>query len=80
VRLWARTTSDTATSSPAFGIVAGLPVDIAVLDGEPIVMRSADRCDFEALRSRQGQAEAIWSPMTSWRRTGRTCALLMLAT
>jgi len=31
----------------------------AVLDGEAIVMRSADRCDCEALRSRQGQAEAI---------------------
>jgi ATP-dependent DNA ligase len=31
----------------------------AVLDGEAIVMRSADRCDFEALRSREGQAEAI---------------------
>ena len=30
-----------------------------MLDGEAIVMRSADRCDFEALRSRQGQAEAI---------------------
>jgi ATP-dependent DNA ligase len=30
-----------------------------VLDGEAIVMRSADRCDFEALRSREGQAEAI---------------------
>jgi bifunctional non-homologous end joining protein LigD len=30
-----------------------------VLGGEAIVMRSADRCDFEALRSREGQAEAI---------------------
>jgi ATP-dependent DNA ligase len=30
-----------------------------VLDGEAIVMRSADGCDFEALRSREGQAEAI---------------------
>src|SRR6187399_75392 len=39
--------------------VAALPVDSAVLDGEAIVMRSADRCDCEALRSRQGQAEAI---------------------
>jgi hypothetical protein len=38
---------------------AALPVESAVLDGEAIVMRSADRCDFEALRSRQGQAEAI---------------------
>ena len=39
--------------------VAALPVESAVLGGEAIVMRSADRCDFEALRSRQGQAEAI---------------------
>jgi hypothetical protein len=39
--------------------MAALPVESAVLDGEAIVMRSADRCDFEALRSRQGQAEAI---------------------
>jgi len=39
--------------------VAALPVESAVLDGEAIVMRSADRSDFEALRSRQGQAEAI---------------------
>ncbi|MGA8601241.1 MAG: hypothetical protein WB663_07575 [Beijerinckiaceae bacterium] len=36
-----------------------LPVKSAVLDGEAIVMRSADRCDFEALRSREGQADAI---------------------
>src|SRR3954469_3044864 len=60
VRLWARTTSD---YSKAFirirDAVAALPVNSAVLDGEAIVMRSADRCDFEALRSRQGQAEAI---------------------
>ena len=39
--------------------VAALPVESAVLDDEAIVMRSADRCDFEALRSREGQAEAI---------------------
>jgi bifunctional non-homologous end joining protein LigD len=39
--------------------VAALPVGSAVLDGEAIVMRSPDRCDFEALRSRQGEAEAI---------------------
>jgi ATP-dependent DNA ligase len=39
--------------------VAALPVESAVLDGEAIVMRSADGCDFEALRSREGQAEAI---------------------
>ena len=81
VRLWARTTSDYSKAFTRIrDAVAALPVESAVLDGEAIVMRSADRCDFEALRSRQGQAEAIWSPMTSWRRTGRTCALLMLAT
>jgi bifunctional non-homologous end joining protein LigD len=60
VRLWARTTS---LYSKAFtrirDAVAALPVESAVLDGEAIVMRSADRCDFEALRSREGQAEAI---------------------
>ena len=33
--------------------------DRTVIDGEAIVMRSADRCDFEALRSREGQREAI---------------------
>ena len=36
-----------------------LPVDSAVLDGEAIVLRSDSTSDFEALRSRQGQAEAI---------------------
>src|SRR3954447_14791052 len=60
VRLWARTTSDYSKSFIRIrDAVAALPVDSAVLDGEAIVMRSADRCDFEALRSRQGQAEAI---------------------
>jgi ATP-dependent DNA ligase len=54
-RLWARTTSDSRIRDA----VAALPVESAVLDGEAIVMRSADRCDFEALRSREGQAEAI---------------------
>ena len=39
--------------------VAALPVDSAVLDGEAIVLRSDTTSDFEALRSRQGQAEAI---------------------
>jgi hypothetical protein len=56
---------------------AALPVESAVLDGEAIVMRSADRCDFEALRSRQGQAEAILVAYDIvWRSgAGRTCAL-----
>ena len=60
VRLWARTTSDYSKAFTRIrDAVAALPVDSAVLDGEAIVMRSAHRCDFEALRSRQGQAEAI---------------------
>ena len=60
VRLWARTTSDYSNAFIRIrDAVAALPVESAVVDGEAIVMRSADRCDFEALRSRQGQAEAI---------------------
>ena len=60
MRLWARTTSDYSKAFTRIrDAVAALPVESAVLDGEAIVMRSADRCDFEALRSRQGQAEAI---------------------
>jgi hypothetical protein len=60
VRLWARTTSDYSKAFTRIrDAVAALPVESAVLDGEAIVMRSADRSDFEALRSRQGQAEAI---------------------
>jgi len=39
--------------------VAALPVESAILDGEVVVMRSDNTSDFEALRSRQGQAEAI---------------------
>jgi bifunctional non-homologous end joining protein LigD len=39
--------------------VAALPVESAVLDGEAIVLRPDNTSDFEALRSRQGQAEAI---------------------
>src|SRR6478609_5893045 len=60
VRLWARTTSDYSSAFTRIrDAVAALPVDSAVLDGEAIIMRSAGRCDFEALRSRQGQGEAI---------------------
>jgi ATP-dependent DNA ligase len=63
VRLWARTTSDYSKAFTRIrDAVAALPVESAVLDGEAIVMRSADRCDFEALRSRGGQAEAILVP------------------
>jgi len=39
--------------------VAALPVDSAVLDGEAIVLRPDSSSDFEALKSRHGQAEAI---------------------
>ena len=60
MRLWARTTSDYSnTFTRIRDAVAALPVDSAVLDGEAIVLRSDTTSDFEALRSRQGQAEAI---------------------
>ena len=60
VRLWARTTSDYSTAFTRIrDAVAALPVDSAVLDGEAIVLRPDATSDFEALRSRQGQAEAI---------------------
>jgi bifunctional non-homologous end joining protein LigD len=36
-----------------------MPVESAVLDGEAIVLRPDNTSDFEGLRSRQGQAEAI---------------------
>jgi bifunctional non-homologous end joining protein LigD len=60
MRLWARTTSD---YSKAFmrirEAVAALPVQSAVLDGEAILLRPENTSDFDGLRSRQGQAEAI---------------------
>jgi bifunctional non-homologous end joining protein LigD len=60
VRLWARTTSDyTKVFTRIRDAVAALPVESAVLDGEAIVLRTDNSFDFEALRSRQGQAEAI---------------------
>jgi bifunctional non-homologous end joining protein LigD len=60
VRLWARTTSDYSKAfTRIHDAVAALPVDTAVLDGEAVVMRPDNSFDFEALRSRQGQAEAI---------------------
>ena len=60
VRLWARTTSDYSNNFTRIrDAVAALPVDSAVLDGEAIVLRPGATSDFEALRSRQGQAEAI---------------------
>ena len=36
-----------------------LPIDGAVIDGEAIVLRPDNTSDFEALKSRHGQAEAI---------------------
>jgi bifunctional non-homologous end joining protein LigD len=60
VRLWARTTSDYSnTFSRIRDAVAALPVHSAVLDGEAIVFRSDSSSDFEALKSRHRQAEAI---------------------
>jgi len=55
--------------------VATLPVDSAVLDGEAVILRPDSACDFEALRSRQAQAEAILVAYdASWSMTARTCA------
>jgi bifunctional non-homologous end joining protein LigD len=60
VRLWATTTSDYSKAFTRIrDAVAALPVDSAVVDGEAIVLRPDNTSDFEALRSRQGQAEAI---------------------
>ena len=60
VRLWARTTSDYSKAFTRIrDAVAALAVESAVLDGEAIVLRPDATSDFEALRSRQGQAEAI---------------------
>ena len=60
VRLWARTTSDYSKAfSRIRDAVAALPVETAVIDGEAIVLRPDNTSDFEALRSRHGQAEAI---------------------
>jgi bifunctional non-homologous end joining protein LigD len=60
VRLWARTTSDyTSAFTRIRDAVATLPVESALIDGEAIVLRPDNTSDFEALRSRQGQAAAI---------------------
>ena len=59
-RLWARTTSDYGnTFTRIRDAVAALPVESAALDGEAIVLRPDNSSDFEALKSRHGQAEAI---------------------
>jgi bifunctional non-homologous end joining protein LigD len=60
VRLWARRTSDYSKAFTRIrDAVAALPVESAVLEGEAIVARPDNTSDFEALRSPQGQAEAI---------------------
>jgi bifunctional non-homologous end joining protein LigD len=60
IRLWARTTSDYSKAFTRIrDAVAALPVDNAVIDGEAVLMRWDNTSDFEGLRSRQGQAEAI---------------------
>ena len=60
VRIWARTTSDYSKAFTRMrDAVAALPVENAVIDGEAVVIRPDNSFDFEALRSRQGQAEAI---------------------
>ena len=59
-RLWARATSDYSnTFSRIRDAVAALPVDSVVIDGEAVVLRPDNTSDFEALRSRQLQAEAV---------------------
>jgi bifunctional non-homologous end joining protein LigD len=60
VRLWARTTSDYSKAFTRIrDAVAALPVKSAVLDGEAILLRPDNTSNFDGLRSRQGQAEAI---------------------
>src|SRR3954449_10127731 len=61
VRLWGpRTTSDYSKAFTRIrDAVAALPVDSAVLDGEAVLMRPDHSFDFEGLRSRHGQAQAI---------------------
>jgi bifunctional non-homologous end joining protein LigD len=60
VRRWARTPSDYSKAFTRIrDAVAALPVDSAVIGGEAVLMRSENTFDFEGLRSRRGQAEAI---------------------
>jgi bifunctional non-homologous end joining protein LigD len=60
VRLWASTTSDYSKAFTRIrDAVAALPVDSAVLDGEAVLLRSDNTSDFEGLRSRHGQADAV---------------------
>ena len=60
VRVWARTTSDYSKAFTRIrDAVAALPVENVVVDGEAVVLRPGHRFDFDALRSREGQAEAV---------------------
>jgi bifunctional non-homologous end joining protein LigD len=60
VRLWARTTSDYSKAFTRIrDAVAALPVESAVLDGEAILLQPDNTANFDGLRSRQGQAEAV---------------------
>jgi bifunctional non-homologous end joining protein LigD len=60
VRLWARKNSDYSKAFTRIrDAVAALPVDSAVLDGEAVLLRSDNTSDFEGLRSRHGQADAV---------------------
>jgi bifunctional non-homologous end joining protein LigD len=60
VRLWARTTSDYSKAFTRMrDAIAALPVKNAVIDGEAVLIRTDNSFDFEGLRSRRGQAEAI---------------------
>ena len=59
VRLWARTTSDYSNTSPAFGMRSRRCPSIAQCSTARRSFCVRSTSDFEALRSRQGQAEAI---------------------
>ena len=60
MRLWSRTTSDYSNAFTRIrDAVAALPVENALIDGEAVVLRPDNSFDFEALRSRQGQQQAI---------------------
>src|SRR3954447_769663 len=60
VRLWARTTSDYSSAFTRIrDAVAALPVESVVLDGEAILLGPDNTSNFDGLRSRQGQAEAM---------------------
>ena len=58
-RLWARTTSDYSKAFLHPRCPRRAAGHSAVVDGEAIVLRPDNTSDFEALRSREGQAEAI---------------------